>query len=129
MTVNQLTDAAKILKEWLGDGAKPCPHAQDRANVCRRGAEGGKCPHNHLGAWSFSAIAAEAIRTYAEAKAQIALSVEGENELGTCAICKCNLALKVHVPFRHIYDHTSDATFARFPTWCWLARELKDHLK
>lgn len=129
MTSEQFKDGATILKAWLGDGAVPVSPelAQARANICRFGFNGKPCPHNCLGEWKFSDCAAETIRTWSEFKNRCALAVDGEPELGTCDVCSCALRLKVHVPFRHIYDYTSDQTFSKFPPYCWLAIELTKH--
>jgi hypothetical protein len=127
----ELVNGGKILIEWLGAGAVPVPEAQaqSRADCCRYGAQGAKCPHNHIGRWGFTETAARAILAYARAKNALGLRVQGERELGTCTLCKCKLRLKVQVPFHHIYDHTTDETFAKFPMWCWLHRELKEHTR
>lgn len=127
----ELATGGHILVEWLGAGAIPvsAAQAQHRADCCRAGNAGATCPHNHIGRWSFTAVAARAILAYARAKNALGLRVEGERELGTCTICKCKLRLKVQVPFHHIYDHTTDETFAKFPPWCWLAEELRTHPK
>lgn len=120
-------DGIKTLKEWFGPDMRSVSkeQAQGRAYVCIFGNNGKGCPNNHLGGWSLPEAAADFIKSCAEKKLQLRLSVSLEENLGTCTKCKCRLSLKVHVPFKHIYNHTSDEQFAEFPDFCWLTKERK----
>lgn len=122
---------APALSAWIGAGLEPVEpeQAQNRASVCLRGCNGGKCPYNFQGQWSFKQEVADVIHAWAQAKTAIKLSVEGEEGLGTCEVCKCRLSLKVWTPFQHIFSTTSDEKFSEFPAWCWQQIELKEHTK
>ncbi len=119
---------ARILVEWLGDGAKPVPIAvaQARANVCLHGGpDGTPCPQNKEGHF-FLKLTADSVKAIAEqmqAKSEMKLRVEGEEGLHACAVCACPLPLKVHVPLATILAHTDNETLNAFPAWCWVATE------
>lgn len=117
MTAQQVADGARTLAEWLGEGAHPALESQARADVCKA------CPLNYRGRWLIPDALAASIKRIAEIKSNMALTVEGEAELGWCEACNCNLALKVHVPLSTILNHTPDATLDKFPGWCWLKTE------
>ena len=119
-------DGARILIEWLGDGAKPVAItlAQARAGVCFT------CPHNKEG-HRWLRLTASAVRAIAEqmnAKDAMKLRVEGEEKLHACAVCACPLPLKVHVPLPTILAHTDADTLANFPHYCWLTTERQRQL-
>jgi hypothetical protein len=121
--ITKLVNGAAILKEWVGEGSHPVNpgKAQARADVCFT------CPNNTKGHWWNTATnkLAETIRAHLEIKNQIGLRVFGEADLGTCAVCHCNLPLKVHVPIKHIHAHTSETQLNQFPANCWIPTEIK----
>lgn len=118
----------RVLIKWLGDGAKPVPIeiAQRRANVCLSGAPEGKpCPHNRDG-HSLLQLTANTVRAIAEqmnVREHLRLRVEGEENIHSCAICRCPLKLKIHVPIETILSHTDDETLMAMPQYCWMKTE------
>ncbi len=127
-SAGHVADGARILVEWFGDGAVPVPIslAQARANVCLRGGPDGKrCPKNKEGHHWLN-LTADAVRAIAEQMQQkdaMKLRVAGEEGLFACAVCRCPLRLKVHVPLATILEHTDEETRNDFPAYCWLVTE------
>lgn len=119
--LQQFNQGRKILHNWLGDGGNPVPkeQAQHRASVCI------SCPMNYKGAWIWQMATAIAIGSQMRLRETMKISLEGEDEIGVCEVCGCQLKLKVHVPFMHIYRHTPEEQFAKFPDECWQRQELK----
>jgi len=116
----------RIMVEWLGSGAVPVPIAiaQKRANVCL------KCDHNKNG-HSILKLTADTVRAIAEqmqAKDSMKLRVNGEEDLHSCEVCECPLPLKVHVPLKHILEHTEEETLNDLPTHCWMLTEQNQTL-
>lgn len=111
-----------VLVDWLGDGARPVPIevAQARANVCL------ECPHNRDG-HALLNLTADTVRAIAEqmhARESLKLRVEGEENLHSCAVCRCPLKLKVHVTLATILEHTDKETLSEFPKdYCWIITE------
>lgn len=126
--VKAAADGGRILVDWLGEGAKPVPInlAQKRADVCMYGGiDGEPCPENKDG-HSFLRLTAETVRAIAEqmhAKEHLKLRVKEEHQLHSCKICTCPLPLKVHVPLKHILEHTDEETLNAFPNHCWIVTE------
>jgi hypothetical protein len=124
------------MREWFGDGGKPDPRSQDRADVCSGRLSGEKCPYNYLGHWIIPKKIADTIRRCVELKNHLSLRVEGEDKLGHCECCNCVLSLKVHVPRQTILNHTNDVEYAKFPPnpdhpkfQCWLKSESYETTK
>lgn len=119
--LQQLNQGRKILHDWLGDGGNPVPkeQAQHRANVCAA------CPMNYKGAWIWNMATAIAIASQMKLRRTMQISLEDEDKIGICEVCGCQLKLKVHVPFMHIYRHTSEQQFSKFPEMCWQIQEMK----
>ena len=120
-SAERVAAGARVLVEWLGEGARPVPIdvAQARANVCLT------CPENKPG-HRWLKLTADTVRAIAEqmqAKDALKLRVEGEGRLHACAVCLCPLPLKVHVPLGTILAHTSLSTLNAFPAWCWVTKE------
>jgi len=118
----------RILVDWLGSGAKPVDIAiaQKRANVCLSGAPEGKpCPHNRDG-HALLQLTASTVRAIAEqmnVREHLRLRVEGEENIHSCALCRCPLKLKIHVPIETILAHTDDETLMAMPSYCWMQTE------
>lgn len=110
--------AWKVRRDWFGDGGVPVPseQSQARADVCL------KCPYNReLNFWELLTSAASfATKKQIQAKNDMALRVNGEEDLHTCAVCLCLLTLKVHVPLTHILN-SSD--MEGLPPHCWQITE------
>jgi len=111
----QANQGRKILHDWLGENGVPVPleEAQSRANVCIR------CPHNYKGSWLWNMATSIAIGSQMRLREVMDIHLENESELEVCDLCGCKLKLKVHTPFKHIYQHTSDQMFERYPQFCW----------
>lgn len=119
--IARLNQGRKILHDWLGAGGVPVPidNAQIRANTCV------DCKYNYKGSWLWNISTSLAIAAQTELKETMKIRIEQESKLGVCEVCGCKLKLKIHVPFQHIYRHTSDEQFAKYPDWCWQKQELK----
>jgi hypothetical protein len=119
--MKELLDGAMVLKDWLGEGAEPVASflSERRGTVCEI------CPKNQHPKWWEQATdaAAQTMKLYVEFKNDRKLTVPMESELHMCVVCKCCLPLKVHVPLRHILDHTSNEVMAALPDHCWIRNE------
>lgn len=127
--IGELSNGASILFRWLGDGGKPVEPdlSQARADVCLHVASGNPCPHNQPGFSPVERIA-DIIRQQTEAKNNLKLTVEDEENLHTCALCWCALPLKVHVPLNHILSGTPPAMLEKFrreQPKCWIVTEAE----
>jgi hypothetical protein len=111
----------EVLTSWLGDGGKPVPTplAQSRANVCKT------CPLNCAGKWWESAkhIIADEIKRQLELKHDMRIGISDEDDLYMCKGCGCCLRLKIHVPIKHIVEHSSEETMNKYPAHCWIKTE------
>lgn len=120
--VQQINQARKILHDWLGEGCNPVPieQAQARADVCL------KCPNNYQGSWMWNLATSMAIASQMKLRDLMAIKVNGEERLRVCTVCGCKVQLKIHVPIKHIYSHTSDEMVNRFPDFCWIRKEITE---
>lgn len=121
-------DGARILVDWVGEGARPVPEilAQARANVClHAGPNGSPCPNNieSHGVALLTDKIAVAILEQRRRKTDIGLKVQGEDALFTCQVCTCHLPLKVWVPMDSIVRHLRPEKIERFPNFCWMKTE------
>lgn len=119
--VRQANQGRKILHDWLGESGQPVPpaEAQARANICLQ------CPYNYQGSWVWNLATSIAIARQMQLREIMKLKLEGEEKLNICEKCGCKLKLKVHTPFHHLYRHTSDEQFAKFPLECWQRIEFE----
>lgn len=121
--VYEIQSATGILKDWLGEGGVPVDRriAEHRAEICRQ------CPQNRHGKWWETAkhSIAEVVRSHIEVKNHMKIGVSDESRLEMCNICGCSLPLKIHVPLKHIFEHTKPEMLARFPQNCWIPNESK----
>lgn len=112
---------ARILADWLGEGAKPVniALAQARANVCLG------CDQNREG-HKWMKLTANTVRAIAEQmreKDAQGLRVIDEERLHACARCLCPLPLKIHVPLATILAQTDEETLNSMPDYCWMTTE------
>lgn len=110
-----------VLREWLGDDGVPVSHedATRRSYICV-GCHENKAPRW----WDFAKNkVARAIKKHLEVKHRVGLGVDVEARLGICAVCRCCLPLKVHVPIQHINAHLDDDVRTKFPDFCWVCNE------
>lgn len=122
--VKRIAGGARILSDWLGSGGIPVSQhdAQSRADICLQ------CPKNTAGGFVASRITkpiADAIHEQLRVKHDLGLKVNRENELLTCAVCYCNLPLKVFTPMEFILKHTTDDVMNEFPENCWIKKAAK----
>jgi hypothetical protein len=109
----------RTMKEWLGDGCKPVATkiSQERADMCL------DCKFNTESVF-VEAFGDSYIR-HLEVKKRMKLEVVGESLLHTCRLCRCDLKLKIHVPFKHIRAYQREeirqAIIKGKPT-CWQLR-------
>ena len=85
------------VKSWLGDGGRPV--TAETAN--KRAAQCLDCDFNRGGTMSRE-MASDAAKRLLGAKARLKMSVQGEEGLFTCKLCRCWLPTKVHIPMQHI---------------------------
>lgn len=115
------TNGARILSDWLGDGAIPVNRslAQARTNVCI------SCPLNQEshGMMKLTDAIASAILEQRRQKTEMSLEVISETELHTCSVCACHLPLKVWVPMKTIANRTHPKLVEKFPDFCWMKTE------
>lgn len=115
-------NGARILKDWLGDGAVPVSPflSASRAKIC----EG--CPQNIEKDWwnRVTDAIATAIKGTLSIKNKAGLTVPNESQLFMCKNCGCALPLKVHVPIAHIAAHTKPEEYYALPDFCWQRKEL-----
>lgn len=125
-----LIDGAKALLEGFGETPPPQEVAQARSDVCTGGLNGNKCAANYLGGWAISDKIAQALHAQRQRKLELKLTVEREERLGTCEICRCWLPLKVWYDEGTILGHTTDSTLATMKETnpkCWIAALQKQH--
>ena len=119
--VKALNQARKVLRDWLGDGGQPVPlaEAQARADICAG------CPHNCSDQWLWSKSTAFMIARQLQLRSMMSIKIEHEEKLHICDVCGCQIRLKIHAPFKHIYRHTPDSQFEKYPDFCWQKIELR----
>lgn len=120
-------EGVSLLLDWLGnsDGqAVPAQLAEWRASVCTAGNLGQPCRFNTAPNWwhTIKSAIAETIRKELALKHQLSYRTSRDSSLHMCKVCGCCLPLKVHVPIRHIKEHTPDSL--EFPAYCWIKREI-----
>lgn len=132
MNIQEATNGIKAAIEEFSHDPPPQSVRQARSDICTGRLSGKKCPHNFQGAWRLTDTAAHIIKTQLERKRELALDVEGEDNLGTCEVCKCPLFLKVHYSWQTVYGHTSDDMFHKLHAAnpeCWMWAEREQYLK
>lgn len=115
--IRQDLRGAKVLAEWLGDGAHPV--AQEVAN--RRALACINCPgkYNRLNHRRLENSVAEAIRNQESVRGAVKLATPLDGRLHSCTECGCYLKLKIWVPLENQSDQ-------EMPSYCWVTRERKD---
>lgn len=123
----KLADGAIILKEWLGEGGIPVAQnlAQSRADVCLKHGGNG-CPANaRKTMWSWLSVpVANTVLRWIEHKNKMNLHVDGEENLGTCSACLCELTVKIWCPMKHIQEHSDPRVIEQMPSHCWVKSEI-----
>lgn len=120
--IAKTAEGVGLLIDWLGGGAEVVVPAlaHRRAQVCELCPQNSKSPFTD---W-FTVPVAERLRKMVEARKELKLTTPADDKLGTCAVCRCPMVLKVHVPLSYIEAKTKPETMAAFPTAnCWIARK------
>jgi len=106
--VAQLGHGAVAITEWLGKGGEVVDNAtaQARADICL------KCPE-HNPDQTATVLVGEVVRKVLEAKNKIGLTVNNEDELGSCKVCGCVLKLQCFEPLELIDKNE------KFDKDCW----------
>lgn len=130
LNIHGIITFEETTRQWFGEGGHPDPRAQDRGDVCSGRLSGNPCPYNYRGGWIVPKKVADTIRRFVEIKNHLKLRVEGEERLGHCEVCQCELSFKIHYPLNVIMNHTSAEEYAKFPPnaehpefHCWLKTE------
>lgn len=112
----------ELRSQWLGAGGRPVPSTQSqaRANVCLM------CPLNVVKPIQelFTSEVALLVLRQIEHKNQLKLRVEGEKSLHVCDVCNCVLRLLIHVPIEFIKETKDAETIAKYPSCCWIPKEI-----
>lgn len=124
--LKQMAGAAPILLDWLGEGMEPVSSliALERVKSCL------DCPHNTAPNWAqkhlsdpIAKVMLKQLRIRGEAN--MALPEPLESKAHYCSKCGCSIKLKIHVPVRHIADHTSWEQVLTYPSFCWQRKEIE----
>lgn len=122
-------DGRAVLIDWLGEGGTPVSAelANHRSFACLNADNLDRCPENRGVRWWERAkdTIATVIRHQLAIKHHMDLHVVRETELQMCRACGCCIRLKVWTPIEHIKAHTPPETLKKFPSHCWILRELK----
>lgn len=86
--------------------------SQKRANICL------KCPRNNTGVTLTSPLV-PMIKKFLEWKWKRDLTVVGEENLGSCDVCGCELKLQVLVPQKRIVEYLTEDERTKSPFHCW----------
>lgn len=127
--IKNVANGIPTLLEWLGDGYCVDQHtAQSRANKCLL------CPLNQPGPKLIDVVA-ESVHKQLEIKNAMKLRVIGEKSLHSCAVCDCNLPLKMWPIIERI--SLDGEEIKQFKTKleevgkkeddCWLVKESKEY--
>jgi len=122
--IRNTAEGAAVLKDWLGEGGVPVSQelAERRAMTCTC------CPMNVAPRWWEKArnrVARAMVRQLA-VKNSANISTSLDENLHVCKKCGCCLPAKVHVPIKHVADHTRPETLEQMPSFCWVRNEIKD---
>jgi hypothetical protein len=110
-----------VWMDFIGEGGIPVDQklATDRAFVCS------DCPQNKQGGlrnWFIEKVVTE-ITQLAGIMKDLDVKTPHDAKLGVCEACLCPLALKAHVPMKHIEKHTKPETWAKLDKRCWMLSE------
>jgi hypothetical protein len=122
--IRNTVEGAAVLKDWLGEGGTPVSQelAERRATTCVC------CNRNVAPRWWEKMMnrIAVAIRQQLSVKQKCEIKTSLDDDLHMCQICGCCLQLKVHVPVKHVADHTRPEMLDKMPSYCWIRGEIKD---
>lgn len=126
--LSAIKNGANTLLDWGEKGFVPVEHsvAQARSDVCSKSHKNKRCPYNEKKTIDFTSPAAAAIKSHIESKNAMKLSVDGEENLKVCMICRCWLPLKVWTPMETLLACTPVEVLNDFKVkWpkCWMITE------
>ena len=126
--VAKTAEGVGLLIDWLGGDAQGNIEVAAPDLAHRRAETCVACPKNSTSPFTdwFTVPVAERLRKMVEARKELKLTTPADDKLGTCAVCRCPLALKVHCPMDFIVKHTKPETMASFPGNCWIAKRDQD---
>jgi hypothetical protein len=103
------------LAGWKANGSQvvPIEEAERRAGICST------CPYNVAYRSGCGVDCQQLTDAVVSLVGQAATSLDGR--LNACAICKCSLRAKVHIPLDDIRRFESAELQSKYPEWCWLA--------
>lgn len=112
--VKDIAHGTVAVKGWLGAGGEVVdePEAQRRADICAG------CPCN-VKEGAVTDVIADAIRFYLELKNKVGLKVKGEDDLGVCSKCGCQVRLLVHEPLELVHSQLLEGENQSLPDHCW----------
>lgn len=104
-----------LFLDAFGPSLKTVPSniSESRSKICA------VCPENK----SMSAVihaAGDGLKMLLEAKGEMKLKTSNDEKLEDCAVCLCNLKVKVHVVLPYILQKTTDEQMQNFPPNCWI---------
>jgi len=104
-----------ILKDAYGPTLKTVPSttSEARSGICA------VCPENKPGNPIIHA-AGSALKLLLESRDAMKLKTSNDDKLEDCAVCTCNLKVKVHVVMPYILEKTTPEVMQRFPENCWI---------
>jgi hypothetical protein len=126
--IRQTIKGGSVIDDWLGAGGQPVSQevADQRAQCCISGNDGGTCPHNKAPLWWEKAKGsiAQAILDMLAIKNEVAMEVHQEEKLSMCSQCGCCLKLKVWTPLIHVRKVLDQKTVTELPRFCWMKKEI-----
>lgn len=87
--------------------------AEERSKICAA------CPENKPGN-PLVHMAGSGLKKLLEAKQDMKLETTNDGRLHDCAVCLCNLKVKVHVVLPYIMEKTTPEQMQNFPPTCWI---------
>lgn len=110
----KIPDGLKNMADMFGPEGivEDAKTSQKRADICL------KCPQNIQGV-TLSAPIASAVKKLLEFRKNVDLTVEGEQGLGRCGVCDCEIKLLVHVPQKRVVEYLTEEERSKSPFHCW----------
>lgn len=87
--------------------------SEERSKICAA------CPQNKPGN-TLVHMAGSGLKMLLEAKADMKLETSNDDKLNDCAVCLCNLKVKVHVVLPYILEKTTPEQMNNLPPNCWI---------
>lgn len=116
--IRHIPHGADSIREWLGCNpvAEKPEVSEARAKICA------DCNRN-VDSWFLTETIANAIKRHLEVKNALKLKTSYDDQLGTCAVCTCELKLLVHEPLALVQSQLTEEEMSQYPSHCWKLRE------